>query len=165
MITKLHLTKPRELVFPDDEALDKSHEKWEKLWEEYGRTHDVSILPLKPGRQPTIFVVHPLTPKQFRHVENHSRPGDVILEPIAYAVHEIKNLRVEDEQGREVVWAWKREDSAYGQRLPDEVMTLFGDRDLALYLWAEIRKMNSLAKEAAKSNSPPVVDVRPKDGP
>jgi hypothetical protein len=168
-IRKLLLTQPRPVVFSGDDALDRPEREdfpkegegdaayeaaratFDEAWKRYEATYDVSVLPLRSGCQPTLFMVASLTTKQQAVIASCTRWGDVQLETLAYGVHDIRNLRSVDEAGTETTVKVERLPSDAGPRLPDEVLALFVDDGLRMEIWARVKEANSLSKEDRKS--------------
>jgi hypothetical protein len=144
--------------FPPGPEGDQEHaaavEKFSAIWEEYERTYDTSILPIREGRQVTKFMVASLTERQAAHVANmHAAKGfgEAQLEHIAYAVHDIVPfLELDQKSGEVVAKPLKRVKDKLGDRLPPVAMAMFQDPILRQYLYSACRIASSVPPEVRK---------------
>lgn len=179
-IIQRRLTAPRTVVYSEDDALDrpglapdrsafplgregdeahavalKDHEaalqRWNEIWKGYLETFDLSVLPIRPGCEPTVFLVQSLTTAQVQHIESSVRWGERMLETLAYGVAGITGLWGEDDKGNRFRVEVKRVPSQLGERLSDEVLALFADDKLRNEIWLRVKEACSLSREARKS--------------
>lgn len=98
-------------VWSQDGALDKSDpEQFGVAWAEFAKAGDVSKLPMRDGCRPSVFVLAPLTRKQFLRAYQHSGIEQV-NDIVAYGLREVRDVEVD---GRPL--ELEREKSEVGQR-------------------------------------------------
>lgn len=184
----LKLSAPRAFVHPlDDAFFDPDREefpvgddgerdyqaakaRFAEGWAEYEKTGDVSRIPCREGRKPTVVRYKGLTPQQAEYVDQMSfavkvakdgspmvQPGGLAMLTIAYGVVGIDNLREEKqlEDGSIVLEDAKvtRVDTDFGPRLSDDSLRLFTDADLRGLVSRRIRQASKLLPEQRKSDN------------
>lgn len=179
-VTMLRLTGDRQLVWADDDALERPSREafldtpegqaafdaalaeWKGAFRiadgRFARAEDVKPFWVRSGCEPTIFCVGSLTVAQASSVAG-LRLGEGSREAIAYGCHDIRGLRVEDENGKPVELKWKRCKGEHGMRLPDEILAIFNDSGLRLAMWLAIQESSGVSPEARFRHRPPLVDV------
>ena len=96
------------VYFSDDPAIDKSVEGFSGLWDEYVKTGDASKIPLKPGQEPTRWVLRHLRGKAKRILQDIIRKtavDDMISPTAVYIACQIALKKAEnlfEQNGAEV---------------------------------------------------------------
>lgn len=184
----LKLSGPRDYVHPQDDAFfDPDREefpigddgerdyqaaksRFAEGWTEYAKTGNVSAIPLRDGRKPTIIRYKALTPKQAEIIDEISyairkgkdgtpilQPGGRLMATVAYGVVDILNLREQKLQpdGSIVLEevTIERVETECGPMLSDNSLRLFADEDLRQIVYRKIVEASKrLTPEQHKSD-------------
>jgi len=151
------LAQPTREEFPKgadgDKAFKAASDAYDKNWEKYLETYDVSVLPVRDGEQLTVYWVGGLTERQVRVVESTRTTGDRLSMTLAYGMRRIDGLSVRKADGTLVPVQLERDSGPAGEHLTEKSMEYLRDSALRYYLWAEINRAGGLADVQKKASS------------
>lgn len=80
-----------------DPAVNREHEEFESLWQEYRKGNDLTKIPVKEGAKLALFELAPLSRKQLLKVMSMSIPLEQCTEAVAFSLRSVSGFEVNGE--------------------------------------------------------------------